>query len=161
MSTRATLYIHWRNWEMDVKLYHHWDWYVDYLWEKLAKALEKWRKWKLKDQYWSNSKTLIECVAEVGGWELAFPIHWDVEYIYHIYHECKWNRNQKKNKYEILASYKLECQAWMEYWEENVSKRPPVILAMNWDWKKKKLDSKQAELELGNKEKFIPEYFNS
>lgn len=161
MSTRATLYIHWRDWEMDIKLYHHRDWYVDYLWVKLEKALEKWRKWKMKDEYWDKSKNLIECISSVWWFEQAFPIHWDVEYVYHIYYSIEWKRNAKKEKYEHIANYKLECQSWMDYWETILLEKPKVLLCMKRWNEKKKLEPKKAELQLWNRDKFRADYFNS
>ena len=156
MSTRANVIIHWNEWTMDVKLYHHRDWYVDYLWVELEKALEKWRK-KLNKamknwHFWWNP-TLIQCVADVGWFEQARPLHWDTEYLYHIYYDIV----------DRKARYELFCQSWHKFWDENLMKEKKVLLSMN-GYKKsmnKKLNPKQAEIELGNREKFIPEYFNS
>lgn len=156
MSTRANVIIHWNEWTMDVKLYHHRDWYVDYLWVELEKALEKRRK-KLNKamknwHFWWNP-TLIQCVADVGWFEQARPLHWDTEYLYHIYYDIV----------DRKARYELFCQSWHKFWDENLMKEKKVLLSMN-GYKKsmnKKLNPKQAEIELGNREKFIPEYFNS
>lgn len=161
MSTRATVYIHWHDWEMDIKLYHHWDGYVDYLGVQLEKALEKRRKWKMKDEYWDKSKNLIECIASVWWFEQAFPIHWDVEYVYHIYYSIEWKRNAKKEKYEHIVNYKLECQSWMDYWETILLEKPKVLLCMKRWNEKKKLEPKKAELQLWNRDKFRADYFNS
>lgn len=153
MSTRATVYIHWHDDEMDIKLYHHRDGYVDYLWVQLEKALEKRRKGMNQMVKWKNWKapTLIKCIADIGGFEQAWPIHWDVEYVYHIHY---WINDRK-------AWYDLYCQAWMQYWEDNILARPQTLICSNWDVKKtrKKLNPKQAELDLGNREKFTAEYF--
>ena len=156
MSTRATVYIHPSGWEMDIKLYHHRDWYVDYLWVELEKALEKRRK-KLNKamkngNFWWNP-TLIQCVADVWWFEPAYELHWDTEYMYHI------------NYYIVdrKARYELFCQSWHKFLDENLMKEKKVLLSMNWYNRRmnKKLNPKQAEIELGNREKFIPEYFNS
>lgn len=159
MSTRATVYIHWYDDSLlDIKLYHHWDWYVDYLWKKLDKALQNRRKWIKKDVI--RAKTLIENITKIWWFEQAWDCHWDVEYIYHVYYDFKsWY--DKDWKYYNDWRYRLECQSWMDYWEEILSKKPHVLLSQYWDWKKKKLDCKQSELDLWNREKFIESYFNS
>jgi hypothetical protein len=158
MSTRATLYIHWYNDSdlLDIKLYHHRDWYVEYLGVELEKALEKWRKNLNKamktGSYW-NKKTLLNCITEIWWFEQAYPLHWDVEYIYHINYDIQ----------DRKARYELYCQSGMEYWEEKLLKHKKVLLAKNWfpKWFNKKLDWKQAEIELGNRWKFIDWYLDS
>lgn len=159
MSTRATVYIHWYDDSLlDIKLYHHWDWYVDYLGEMLDKALQKWRKWIKKDVL--RAKTLLENVIKIWWFEQAWDCHWDVEYIYHVYYDMtSWY--DKKWKYRHDWRYRLECQSWMDYGEDKLSKKPHVLLSQYWDWKKKELDCKKAEIELGNRWKFTDEYFNS
>ena len=153
MSTRATVYIHWNDWEMDVKLYHHWDGYVENLGVKLEKALESWRKnlnRSMKTGRFGSNKTLIQCIANVWWFELAWPIHWDVEYIYHVRYWINWKK----------AWYDLRGQSWRCYGEENLLASPKVLLCSNWDLKKKKLDWKQAEKDLGNEFKFIAWYLD-
>lgn len=160
MSTRATLYIHWNDGEQDIKLYHHRDGYVENLWQKLDKALQKRRRWKMRDLYWSNSKNLIECVAWVWGFEQAWPIHWDVEYVYHINYWLNSKRNPKKWKNEREVNYKLRCQSWNHYWEEQILKQPKVLLSMK-RWKEKKdLDRKKAEKELWTTSKWREGYLD-
>ena len=153
MSTRATVYIHWHDDEMDIKLYHHRDGYVDYLWVQLEKALEKRRKWMNQMVKWKNwnAPTLIKCIADIWWFEQAWPIHWDVEYVYHINYDIV----DKKARYELF------CQAWGEYWEEKILKNKKVLLCMNGYNRRmnKKLMPKQAEIDLGNREKFTEEYF--
>ena len=157
MSTRATLYIHWYNDSdlLDIKLYHHRDWYVEYLGVELEKALEKWRKNLNKamktGSYW-NKKTLLNCITEIWWFEQAYPIHWDVEYIYHVNYDI----------YDGNARYELYCQSGMEYGEEKLMKHKKVLLAKNWfpKWFNKKLNWKQAEIELGNRWKFIDWYLS-
>lgn len=157
MSTRATLYIHWYNDSdlLDIKLYHHRDWYVEYLGVELEKALEKWRKNLNKamktGSYW-NKKTLLNCITEIWWFEQAYPLHWDVEYIYHINYDIQ----------DRKARYELFCQSWMEYWEEKLLKHEKVLLAMNWYNRRmnKKLNWKQAEIDLWNRWKFIDWYLS-
>lgn len=155
MSTRATVYIHGMEWEQDIKLYHHRDWYIEYLGVKLENALEKRRKNLNKSMkncfFWSN-KTLIQCVAEIWWFEQARPLHWDVEYVYHINYDIE----------DRKAKYWLFCQWWMEYGEENLLKQKKVLLCRNWLKRNlnKKLNRKQAEIELGNREKFIDWYLD-
>lgn len=157
MSTRATLYIHWYNDSdlLDIKLYHHRDWYVEYLGVELEKALEKWRKNLNKamktGSYW-NKKTLLACITEIWWFEQAYPLHWDIEYIYHINYDI----------YDRNARYELYCQSGMEYGEEKLMKHKKVLLAKNWfpKWFNKKLNWKQAEIELGNRWKFIDWYLS-
>lgn len=157
MSTRATLYIHWYNDSdlLDIKLYHHRDWYVEYLGVELEKALEKWRKNLNKamktGSYW-NKKTLLACITEIWWFEQAYPIHWDVEYIYHVNYDIQ----------DRKARYELFCQSWMEYWEEKLLKHKKVLLAMNWYNRRmnKKLNWKQAEIDLWNRWKFIDWYLS-
>lgn len=157
MSTRATVYIHWYDDSLlDIKLYHHRDWYVEYLWIELEKALEKRRKnlnKSMKTWDFGNKKTLIQCISEIWWFEQAFPLHWDVEYVYHI-------------NYDIVdhnARYELFCQSWMEYWEEKILQKPKILLSMNWYNRRmnKKLNRKQAEIDLWNREKFIKWYLDS
>jgi hypothetical protein len=158
MSTRATLYIHWYNDSdlLDIKLYHHRDWYVEYLGVMLEKALEKRRKNLNKamktGSYW-NKKTLLACITEIWWFEQAFPLHWDVEYIYHVNYDIQ----------DRKARYELFCQSWWEYWEEKLLKHKKVLLAMNWYNKRmnKKLNWKQAEIDLWNRWKFIDWYLDS
>ena len=152
MSTRATLYIHWHDWEMDVKLYHHRDGYVEYLGRELEKALEKWRKWvnRMLKWKWFNNHTLIQCIADIGWFELARPSHWDAEYVYHV----NYGINDRK------AWYELHCQSWNVYGEENIRRQRMALLCTNWEGKPKKLDWKQAEKELWNTEKFIDGYLD-
>lgn len=156
MSTRATLYIHWNDSDLlDIKLYHHRDGYVEYLGVMLEKALEKRRKNLNKamknGNFWSN-KTLLACITEIWGFEQAYPIHGDVEYIYHINYDIQ----NKKARYELF------CQSWNERWENNLLKNKKVLLSKNGFPKEfnKKLDWKQAEIELGNREKFIAGYLD-
>ena len=158
MSTRATVYIHWYNDNdlMDIKLYHHRDGYVEYLGAELEKALEKRRKnlnKSMKTGFYGNKKTLLQCICEIGGFEQAYPIHWDAEYVYHV-------------NYDILdrnARYELYCQSGWEYGEENLLRRPKTLLCKNGfpKWFNKKLDWKQAEIELGNRRKFRDGYLDS
>jgi len=157
MSTRATLYIHWYNDSdlLDIKLYHHRDWYVEYLGVELEKALEKRRKnlnKSMKNWNFWWKKTLLNCITEIWGFEQAYPLHWDVEYIYHINYDIQ----------DRKARYELFCQSWMEYWEEKLLKHKKVLLAMNWYNRRmnKKLNWKQAEIELGNRWKFIDWYLS-
>ena len=156
MSTRATLYIHWNDSDLlDIKLYHHRDGYVEYLGVMLEKALEKRRKNLNKAMkncnFWSN-KTLLACITEIWGFEQAYPIHGDVEYIYHINYDIQ----NKKARYELF------CQSWWEYGEQKLLKRKKTLLSMN-GYKRsmnKKLDWKQAEIELGNRGKFRAGYLD-
>lgn len=156
MSTRANVIIHWNDWEMDIKLYHHRDGYVSYLWTQLEKALERRRKNLNKamrtGNFWWNP-TLIQCIADLGGFELAYPLHWDTEYLYHINYDIV----DKKARYELF------CQSWCKFWDENLMKEKKVLLSMNGYNRRmnKKLNPKQAEIELGNREKFVEWYFNS
>lgn len=156
MSTRATVYIHWYDSDMlDIKLYHHWDWYVEYLGVELEKALEKWRKnlnRNMKNWYFGWKNTLLACITEIWGFEQAYPLHWDVEYIYHINYDIV----EKKARYELF------CQSWDDFWEENLLKHDKVLLAMNWYDRRmnKKLNWKQAEIDLGNREHFISWYLD-
>ena len=158
MSTRATLYIHWYNDSdlLDIKLYHHRDWYVEYLGVMLEKALEKRRKnlnKSMKNWYFWWKKTLLNCITEIWWFEQAYPIHWDVEYVYHVNYDI----------YDRNARYELYCQSWWEYGEEKILKRQKTLLSKNWfpKWFNKKLDWKQAEIELGNRWKFIDWYLDS
>lgn len=155
MSTRATVYIHWYDSDMlDIKLYHHWDWYVEYLGVELEKALEKWRKWYNrynKNWYKWRYKTLIECIASIGGFEPAYPIHGDVEYIYHI----NYGVNNWKARYELFAQN--------GYGEQNIlDKTPKILLCMNWYKRSmnKKLNRKQAEKDLGTGSHWVAWYLD-
>lgn len=156
MSTRATVYIHWYDSDLlDIKLYHHRDWYVEYLGVELGKALEKRRKnlnRNMKNGNFWWRKTLLACITEIWWFEQAYPIHWDVEYIYHINYDIQ----------DRKARYELFCQSWWEYWEEKLLKHKKVLLAMNWYNRRmnKKLNWKQAEIELGNRWKFIDWYLS-
>lgn len=156
MSTRATVYIHWYDNDLlDIKLYHHRDWYVEYLGQMLENALEKRRKnlnKSMKTGFYGTKKTLLQCITEIWGFEQAYPIHWDVEYIYHI-------------NYDIIdrkARYELFCQSWWRYWEENLLKEKKILLSMNGYNRRmnKKLNWKQAEIDLWNREKFIDWYLS-
>ena len=149
MSTRATVYIHWNDWEMDIKLYHHRDGYVSNLGVLLDRALKK----RVKQYPLHDHKTMLEHIIKVGGFEQARPIHWDVEYIYHIQYWTGSRRIEQKREYERYANYKLECQSWMEFGEDALLKTPKVLLSMSWDWQYKKLNWKQAEKDLWNIEK--------
>ena len=154
MSTRATVYIKWTDWEQDIKLYHHRDWYVEYLGVKLEQALEKWRKnlnRAMKNCHFGSNKTLIQCVADIGWFEQAYPLHWDVEYVYQINY---WIVDKK-------ARYDLRCKSWNMYWEENRLANPNrVLLCSNWDKSRRKLNWKQAEIDLWNKDKFNAWYLD-
>lgn len=152
MSTRATVYIHWWNDELDIKLYHHRDGYVEYLGCELEKALEKWRKWvnrMLKWKWWNNS-TLIQCIANIGWFEQARPCHWDAEYIYYV----NYGVNDRK------AWYDLRCQSGWDYGEDKIKLNRKVLLCNNWDKKNKKLNWKQAEKDLWNACKFVNGYLD-
>jgi hypothetical protein len=123
MSTRATLYIHWNDSDLlDIKLYHHWDGYVEYLGVELEKALEKRRKSLNKamktGSYW-NKKTLLACITEIWWFEQAYPLHGDIEYIYHVNYDIQ----------DRKARYELYCQSGMEYGEEKLLKHKKVLLA--------------------------------
>lgn len=152
MSTRATVYIHWSDGEMDIKLYHHFDGYVSYLGENLDKALRKWSKP-------SNKKNLLERILEIWGFEQARPLHMDAEYVYHVTWDIWNHRDEKKDTRIWDHRWKLECQSGFD--EEEILKHDKVLLSQNRHGNKKKLDYKQAELDLGNREKFVEWYFNS
>jgi hypothetical protein len=153
MSTRATVYIHWAEdeWVLDIKLYHHFDWYVEYLGQKLNDACMKRNKHK-------NKKSLLENILFIWGFEQAWPLHGDVEYVYHITHDTHSERDDEKNERIRINDFILECQSWFD--EEKILQKEKILLSKRRKWEKKNLNWKQAEIDLGNKELFIQWYLD-
>lgn len=108
MSTRAVVYFHHKDEKecglnYTMKLYHHWDGYLEWLGEGLNAIFKAFKK-----TYESNNsgsqRDLFNMLGEEGGFEMTPYYHSDTEYIYHVYYEDKrelWEENGKKFDFRI------------------------------------------------------------
>jgi hypothetical protein len=140
MSTRAVVYLHKPDEkkcgkDYTMKLYHHWDWYPGGLWKDLADILKEFKKGKDWDNNYSD-RDFFNALVKEWGFEPTCYDHWDTEYIYHItYENNDW-------PHWINFAYILEMQ---KGWDENIDKKPKLVLAQEWNWLSKEFNLEEAE----------------
>ena len=129
MATRAVVYFHhndekanWLNYTM--KLYHHRDWYLDWLWINLNDIFSSWKKEyeDPKNVSWSQ-RGLLQKIAEEWWFEMTCRYHMDTEYIYHVYFgEGRW----LDNKFDFKIYYQNDDDhEWVR--NENM-----ILFSDNW-----------------------------
>lgn len=155
MSTRATVYLHRPDEENVLKLYHHRDWYVEYLGVKLDNALKS-RKRQVEKNDYKKPWNILKNIVNIWGFEPTKYIHWDVEYVYHITYTV--NNEYIDWKHKVVASYILDWQAW--YDENEILKKTKVLLSCKWKRGDKKLNRKQAEKDLWQASHYIDWYLD-
>ena len=133
MSTRAVLYLHTPdekecNVDYTMKLYHHWDWYIDWwLWEDLVEMVKRISEEKNGSNSW-DLRVVFEELAKVWWFEPTCWNHTDTEYIYHLTYDLgRW-----ENWYEF--KYKLEVQTWSDEWMEELNERKKYLMCSDWIW---------------------------
>lgn len=62
---------------------------------------------------------------------MAWPLHGDVEYIYHIYRDVTNHRDEKKDERVRNHRYKLTCQNG--FGEEYILQQDEYTISMNRD----------------------------
>lgn len=121
MSTRAVVYFHQKG-EKDnglnytMKLYHHWDWYLDGLWLNLNTIFSEFKK-----EYESNNsgsqRELFKAIWDEGWFEMTCWYHSDTEFIYHVYFEDKWDLISWPKVFDFKIFYQEgEDHEWV--WDE-------------------------------------------
>lgn len=107
MSTRAVVYFH-HNAEKDsnlnytMKLYHHYDWYPEYLGSRLNDIFSKFKKMYESSNSW-DQRDLFALIAQEWWFEMTPRYHSDTDYVYHVYFDNKREKPwyTKKFNYEI------------------------------------------------------------
>ena len=138
MSTRAVVYFHHKsekdsNLNYTMKLYHHWDWYLDWLWLNLNTIFSEWKK-EYEDpnnNSWSQ-RGLFQKIAEEWWFEMTCRYHSDTDYVYHVYFSDVWDimkSDWKKFSYMIYFQ-----KDWDHEW---IRDEPMTLLSDNWILNKK------------------------
>ena len=107
MSTRAVVYFHQHaekdsNLNYTMKLYHHYDGYPEYLWEKLDEIFSKFKEMYEGSNSWTY-RELFNLIAKEWWFEMTPYYHSDTDYVYHVYYDNIREKPSytKKFNYEI------------------------------------------------------------
>lgn len=140
MSTRATVYVHWVQHNM-VKLYHHCDGYVSWLWCGIVDVMIK---------CWGEN--VIENLFSLWGFEVddVKSVHWDVEYVYDVY--VKHENIKMEDKYQVKTSWRVEVRKG--YSEDKIKEQEGIEIGNGWsmsnynrEWSYDKIEKDLDKLE--------------
>lgn len=140
MSTRATVYVHWVQYNT-VKLYHHCDGYVSWLGTNIVDTMVN-----------CGGENVIENLFKIGGFEVddVKSIHSDVEYVYDIY--VKHDSIKMDDKYQAKTSWRVEVRRG--YDEEKIKEQEGVEIGNGWsmmnydrEWNTDKIEDQLKDLE--------------
>ena len=143
MSTRAVVYVHFKDEDKadlpyTMKLYHHYDGYIDWLWASLDEILLKFKGiWEGNNC--GSLRDLFSLLAQEWGFEPTCWFHWDTEYIYHVYINPMWN-GDKRFDYQLCVQVGEDTK---EKWDKD-----KVVVSEDWNFHKKEFNPLETEKEI-------------
>ena len=131
MSTRAVVYFHKKgeeenNMKYTMKLYHHWDGYLEYLWDNLNKIFMNFKKTYESNNCWSM-RELFKAIWDEDGFEMTCWYHSDTEYVYHVYFEDERDLIKGDKKFNFKIYYQRDGD-YEGIWDD-----PKHLYSDNWE----------------------------